>query len=149
MVIDHLCIAVKDLSLGIDYWERIFGYRQMTGIVVNTRQKVKVVFLSKDGSLPVKLIEPVEGNQSLENFVNRGGGFHHICFRCDDVDATTRDLNGKGLITLAPPQPGEAFNNHNIAFLLAKFGLNIELIDTLEKAALTDKDFRQQKAGDN
>lgn len=149
MIIDHICFAVKNLNEGIDYWQKIFGYHQMTGIVVNTRQKVKVVFLSKDGSLPVKLIEPVEGNQSLQNFVNRGGGFHHICFRCDDVDATTRALNGKGLITLAPPQPGEAFNNHNIAFLLAKFGLNIELIDTMEKAALTDKDFRQQKAGDN
>lgn len=138
MVIDHLCIAVKDLSVGIEYWERIFGYRQMTAVVVNTRQKVRVVFLSKEGSLPVKLIEPVEENQALQNFVNRGGGFHHICFRCDDVSTTVRDLSSKGLITLAPPQPGEAFNNHNIAFLLAKFGLNIELIDTDEKAALSD-----------
>ncbi len=134
MVIDHLCIAVKDLSLGIEYWGRVFGYRQVTGMVINTRQKVKVVFLSREGSLPVKLIEPVEGNQSLQNFVNRGGGFHHICFRCDDVNATVERLSTEGLITLAPPQPGEAFNNHNIAFLLARFGLNIELIDTDEKA---------------
>lgn len=134
MIIDHICFAVKNLSEGIDYWRKIFGYHQMTGIVVNNRQKVKVVFLSKDSSLPVKLIEPVEGNQSLQNFVNRGGGFHHICFRCDDVNATVERLSTEGLITLAPPQPGEAFNNHNIAFLLARFGLNIELIDTDEKA---------------
>lgn len=138
MVIDHLCIAVKDLGLGIEYWGRVFGYRQVTGMVINTRQKVKVVFLSKEGSLPVKLIEPVEGNQSLQNFVNRGGGFHHICFRCDDVNATVERLSTEGLITLAPPQPGEAFNNHNIAFLLARFGLNIELIDTDEKAEPID-----------
>jgi len=138
MVIDHLCIAVKDLSLGIEYWGRVFGYRQVTGMVINTRQKVKVVFLSREGSLPVKLIEPVEGNQSLQNFVNRGGGFHHICFRCDDVNATVERLSTEGLITLAPPQPGEAFNNHNIAFLLARFGLNIELIDTDEKAEPID-----------
>jgi methylmalonyl-CoA/ethylmalonyl-CoA epimerase len=46
------------------------------------------------------------------------------------------ELKGKGLLTLVPPQPGEAFNNHNIAFLLAKYGLNIELIDTEEKAGL-------------
>ena len=35
-----------------------------------------------------------------------------------------------------PPQPGEAFNNHDIAFLLARYGLNIELIDTEEKAGI-------------
>lgn len=140
MVIDHISFAVKNLEEGISYWERVFGYRQLTGIVVNTLQKVKVVFLSKEGSITVKLIEPVEGNQSLQNFVNRGGGFHHICFRCDDIATTMEDLKTKGLLTLVAPQPGEAFNNHDIAFLLGKYGMNIELIDTEQKAALLDTD---------
>jgi len=143
MIIDHICFAVKSLNEGIDYWGRIFGYNQMTFPVVNTRQKVKVVFLSKEGSLPVKLIEPVEGNNSLQNFVNRGGGFHHICFKCANVETTAGKLAENGLITLTPSQPGEAFNNHNIAFLLAKYGLNMELIDTDEKAALIVRDSRQ------
>ena len=136
MIIDHICFAVKDLKAGISYWESVFGYFQMTGIVENTLQKVKVVFLSKEGSIVIKLIEPVEGNQSLQNFVNRGGGFHHICFRCSDINEQLNELRGKGLITLVPPQPGEAFNNHDIAFLLAKYGLNLELIDTDEKAGM-------------
>jgi methylmalonyl-CoA/ethylmalonyl-CoA epimerase len=136
MKIDHICFAVKDLGEGIAYWERVFGYRQKTKIVENTRQKVKVTFLSKDDSIMIKLIEPVEGNESLLNFVKRGGGFHHLCFKCSDLDGKMDELKGKGLLTLVPPQPGEAFNNHNIAFLLAKYGLNIELIDTEEKAGL-------------
>ncbi len=143
MIIDHICIAVKNLNEGIDYWERIFGYSQMTFPVINSRQKVRVVFLSKEGSLPVKLIEPVEGNNSLQNFVNRGGGFHHICFKCANVETTAGRLIENGLLTLAPSQPGEAFNNHNIAFLLAKYGLNMELIDTDEKAARIVRDSRQ------
>ena len=104
--------------------------------MVNTLQKVKVTFLKKEGSITIKLIEPLEENQSLVNFVNRGGGFHHICFKCTDINEKVRDLKGKGLITLVPPQPGEAFNNNEIAFLLAKYGLNIELIDTDEKAGI-------------
>jgi methylmalonyl-CoA/ethylmalonyl-CoA epimerase len=136
MKIDHICFAVKNLNDGIAYWQHVFGYRQMTKIVENSRQKVKVTFLSKDDSITIKLIEPVEGNQSLLNFVNRGGGFHHVCFKCSEIDEKIKDLNKKGLITLVPPQPGEAFNNHNIAFLLAKYGLNIELIDTDEKAGI-------------
>ena len=134
MVIDHICFAVKNLEEGIAYWEKVFGYKQMTGIVINSLQKVKVVFLGKEGSLTIKLIEPLEENKSLVNFVSRGGGFHHLCFRCDKIDDGIKDLKDKGLITLVPPQPGEAFNNHDIAFLWAKYGINIELIDTDEKA---------------
>ena len=136
MIIDHICFAVKDLAEGISYWDRVFGYTQMTGIVVNTLQKVKVAFLGKENSLTIKLIEPLAENLSLVNFVNRGGGFHHICFKCDDIDEGVAELKGKGLITLVPPQPGEAFNNKKIAFLLAKYGINIELIDTDERAGL-------------
>jgi methylmalonyl-CoA/ethylmalonyl-CoA epimerase len=84
MIIDHICFAVKDLREGITYWEKIFGYSQMTEIITNTLQKVKVTFLSKEKSLTVKLIEPLDDNQSLLNFVSRGGGFHHICFKCDN-----------------------------------------------------------------
>jgi methylmalonyl-CoA/ethylmalonyl-CoA epimerase len=136
MKIDHICFAVKKLKDGIEYWENIFGYKQMTRIVTNSLQKVEVVFLNKEDSLTIKLIEPLTDNLSLCNFVNRGGGFHHICFRCTDMDETIKELTGKGLIKLVPPQPGEAFNNHSIAFLLAKYGTNIELIDTDEKAEL-------------
>ena len=134
MKLDHICFAVKNIEEGISYWESVFGYRQMTDTVINTLQKVKVVFLSKEESLLIKLIEPLLDNQSLINFVNRGGGFHHICFKVDEITETLKELNAKGLLTLVPPQPGEAFNNNDIAFLLAKYGINVEIIDTDEKA---------------
>ncbi len=134
MKIDHICFAVKSLGEGIAYWENVFGYRQMTEVVQNSLQKVKVVFLCKEDSVLVKLIEPEEDNQSLINFVNRGGGFHHLCFRVEDMGKQLSELKEKGLLMLVPPQPGEAFNNHDIAFLLARYGLSIELIDTDEKA---------------
>jgi methylmalonyl-CoA/ethylmalonyl-CoA epimerase len=136
MIIDHICFAVKDLEEGVRYWKDVFGYRRKTEMVVNTLQRVKVTFVEKENSLTIKLIEPLEGNLSLLNFVSRGGGFHHICFKCDNIEEGTAELKEKGLITLVPPQPGEAFNNHKIAFFLAKYGVNIELIDTDERAAL-------------
>ena len=136
MKIDHICFAVRNLYDGITYWDQVFGYKQMTKIVENSLQKVKVTFLSKDDSLTIKLIEPLESNQSLVNFVNRGGGFHHLCFKCSDIEEKLNELKDEGLITLVPPQEGEAFNNNKIAFLMARYGLNIELIDTDEKAGL-------------
>jgi methylmalonyl-CoA/ethylmalonyl-CoA epimerase len=47
-------------------------------------------------------------------------------------------LTGRGLRVLSPPAPGEAFDDHLIAFGYAGFGLNIELIDTDERRALLD-----------
>lgn len=136
MKVDHICFAVKDISEGISYWERVFGYMQMTEVIINSLQKVKVTFLYKDDSVLVKLIEPLSDNESLVNFVNRGGGFHHLCFRVENIDGQISELKEKGLLMLVPPQPGEAFNNHDIAFMLARYGLNVELIDTDEKAGI-------------
>jgi len=136
MKIDHICFAVKNISEGIAYWESVFGYRQMTEVIINSLQKVKVAFLNKEESVLIKLIEPLTDNQSLVNFVNKGGGFHHLCFRVEDMDKQISELKEKGLLMLVPPQPGEAFNNHDIAFMLARNGLNVELIDTSEKAGI-------------
>lgn len=138
MIIDHICFAVNDLQEAVAYWARVFGYTQRTGIVTNSRQRVYVVFLDKESSLTIKLIQPLPENHALLNFVNRGGGFHHICFRCADVQVGISEFKAKGLRTLVAPQPGEAFNNHPIAFMRARFGINFELIDTEERADLLD-----------
>jgi methylmalonyl-CoA/ethylmalonyl-CoA epimerase len=134
MIIDHICFAVKNLDTSIEQWTRAFDYQQMTEIVTNTRQQVKVVFLSKEGSVTIKLIEPLPENESVINFLKRGGVFHHLCFRCEDMDQQMGELQDKGLISLVPPQPGEAFENERIAFMLTRFGINVELIDTEKKA---------------
>jgi methylmalonyl-CoA/ethylmalonyl-CoA epimerase len=134
MIIDHIGIAVRSITEGIEHWGKVFGYEQLTEIVVNTRQKVKVVFLTKKDSLTVKLIEPFDETSSIFEFAKKGGGLHHLCFKCDNMEYELRRLNAMGLRVLAGPQPGEAFDNENIAFFYAKQGLNIELIDTDKKA---------------
>jgi methylmalonyl-CoA/ethylmalonyl-CoA epimerase len=108
----------------------------MTGIVINTLQKVRVVFLAKEGSLTVKLIEPTDSTSPIHTFAKRGGGLHHLCFKCNDVNDEIERLKGQGLRVLVEPQPGEAFENEKIAFIFAKQGMNIELIDTDKRAGL-------------
>jgi len=138
MVIDHVGIVVKSLEKSIDHWQSVFGYRQMTEIVSNTRQKVKVVFMSKENSLTVKLLEPTDESSTVFALSRRGGGLHHLCFKCMNMDEELVRCEEMGLRVLAAPQPGEAFENENIAFLFAKQGLNIELIDTDKRAKRLD-----------
>ena len=134
MIIDHIGMVVKSIEKGIEHWEKAFEYQKMTDIVVNTRQKVKVVFLCKANSLTVKLIEPTDDTSSVHKFAMRGGGLHHLCFKCNDMNKELKRLREMGLRLLIPPQPGEAFGDENISFIYAKHGLNIELIETDIKA---------------
>lgn len=133
MIVDHIGIVVRSLEEGIQQWEEMFGYRKNSDIVLNTRQKVRVVFMAKKDSLPVKLIEPADVTSSIFMFARRGGGLHHLCFRCDNLKVQIPILETKEAKFLVPPEPGEAFNNNDIAFFLAKNNLNVELIDTDEK----------------
>jgi methylmalonyl-CoA/ethylmalonyl-CoA epimerase len=133
MILDHIGIAVRSLERSIPHWRTVFGYHQATEIVTNTRQKVRVVFLEQEGSLPVKLIEPSDESSPVHPFTQRGGGLHHLCFRAASVDAELARLQALGLRVIAPPQPGEAFGDAPIAFVYAGDGLNIELIDTLQR----------------
>lgn len=133
MVIDHIGIVVRSLEQGIRQWERMFGYKQRSTIVTNTRQQVRVVFLAKMDSMTVKLIEPLQPESPLFTFARKGGGLHHLCFRCNSLTAQIPVLQQKGARLTVPPEPGEAFCNHDIAFFLADNNLKLELIDTEEK----------------
>jgi methylmalonyl-CoA/ethylmalonyl-CoA epimerase len=132
MLIDHIGILVPSLEVAVRQWETLFGYHRNSDIVLNARQKVRVAFLSKENSLTVKLIEPSAPDSPLFHAARKGGGLHHLCFRCPSVTAQIPLLQENGATLIVPPQPGEAFNNHPIAFLLAG-NLNFEIIDTREK----------------
>jgi methylmalonyl-CoA/ethylmalonyl-CoA epimerase len=133
MVIDHIGIVVRSLEDGISRWQELFGYTRASAIVANTRQRVRVVFLKKEKSLTIKLLEPSDINSPVFAFARRGGGLHHICFRCDDLHSQISTLEKKGARLLVSPEPGEAFNNSEIAFMLVENVLNVEVIDTEDK----------------
>jgi len=134
MVIDHIGIVVKSLDSGIKAWKTFFGYKEATEVVENKRQGVRVVFLKKSGSLTVKLLEPISPSSPVYSFSMKGGGLHHLCFKGENLNADLKMLSGKGARVLVPPEPGEAFENENIAFVYVGHGLNVELIDTDKKS---------------
>jgi methylmalonyl-CoA/ethylmalonyl-CoA epimerase len=141
MVIDHIGIVVRSLEPAIQTWVDSFGYTQMTQPVVNTRQKVRVVFLKKEGSVLIKLVEPVDSASPVYALSSRGGGLHHICFRTDTMEKTLTRLEGEGARIIVGPEPGEAFENEPIAFAYVG-GLPVEIIATDKKARLMNPDTR-------
>jgi methylmalonyl-CoA/ethylmalonyl-CoA epimerase len=96
MVIDHVGIVVKSIKEGIAHWETFFGYHQGTQIITNTRQEVHVVFMEKNNSTTVKLVEPVDDGSPMSSFARKGGGIHHLCFRCSSIEHELDRLNSLG-----------------------------------------------------
>lgn len=136
MIVDHIGIVVSSINEGLRHWEKVFGYKQLTQEIINTRQMVKVMLLYKEKSLLVKLVEPLSIDSPVYSFAQRGGGLHHLCFKCDNLKEELNRMQALGLRIIAPSQPGEAFDNEDIAFVFVKHGLNIELIDTEKKSAI-------------
>jgi methylmalonyl-CoA/ethylmalonyl-CoA epimerase len=97
------------------------------------------VFLTKEDSLPVKLIEPTDPSSPVYALAQRGGGLHHVCFKCAKLDEEISRLSAMGMKVLVKPQPGEAFENEKIAFVFNKQGLNIELIDTDKRTGMLNR----------
>lgn len=129
--LDHVCLAVRKLGPARAVLERTLGYRVRTQPVENTRQQVIVQFMSKPGSIDIKLIEPSSAESPLVDFIKRsGGGLHHLAFKSQSVERAVDDLEGKGAKIVTAPQPGEAFDEALIAFAFLGAGLNVEVIDT-------------------
>jgi methylmalonyl-CoA/ethylmalonyl-CoA epimerase len=134
--LDHVCLAVRKLAPAAAMLERTLGYKPRTAPVENTRQKVVVQFLSRPGSIDIKLIEPASLDSPLVDFIKKGGGgLHHLAFRTDSVDAACEQLESHGARIVTAPEPGEAFDETPIAFAFLGMGLNVELIETDERRA--------------
>ena len=133
MVLDHIGVVVKSLERGIEVWRQAFGYDQATSPVINSRQQVRVVFLRKEGSVLIKLIEPTDPASPVFAMAARGGGLHHLCFRAPSIEEAQATICAVGGRTLVESQPGEAFDNELIAFSYL-YGLPTEIIETGKKA---------------
>lgn len=134
MQIDHIAVVVRSIEQALPLWRDAFGYAQATQPVVNARQKVRVVFLAKEGSIMIKLVEPTDAASPVAAVAARGGGLHHLCFRCESLDEELGRLQRQGMRVIAGPEPGEAFDNEPIAFVYAGQGLNVEIVATDKKA---------------
>jgi methylmalonyl-CoA/ethylmalonyl-CoA epimerase len=137
--LDHVCLAVRKIAPAREMLERTLGYHPRTAPVANTRQKVIVQFMSKPGSIDIKLIEPASLDSPLVEFIKRsGGGLHHLAFRTQSTAAAALDLAAHGARIVAGPEPGEAFEETPIAFAFLGMGLNAEIFETEERRSELD-----------
>ena len=116
--IEHVGIAVKDLTTSIKYYEDVLGLKCYSIEEVKD-QKVKTAFF-KIGQTKIELLESTEPNGPIGKFIEkRGEGVHHIAFAVNEIEQALSEAERKG-IRLIDNKPRKGAEGLNIAFLHPK-----------------------------
>ena len=101
-------------------------------VIHDPLQRVQVSFFKPaDSQNPVfELVEPADEDSPVNSFLRkRGGGFHHICYEVDDLDARLGEAQSAGLAVVSVPKPAVAFDGRRIAWVCSKNRLLMELLE--------------------
>jgi len=116
--IDHIGIAVKNLSTSISIFETLMATACYKVEEVDS-EKVTTAFL-KNGETKVELIEGSEPDGVIARFIEKKGeGLHHIAFEVGDIYVEMERLKKEGFILLSE-QPKNGADNKLVCFLHPK-----------------------------
>lgn len=116
--IEHLGIAVKDLSVSIPLYEKLFQTPCYKTEEVSS-EGVKTAFF-QIGDSKIELLEATNSDSPIAKFLEkRGAGFHHVAFEVTEIDAEIARLSEEGF-QLIHTSPKDGADNKRIAFLHPK-----------------------------
>jgi len=110
------------MSLGADWDKTIFH---------DPLQKARVAFLRTPcpADALIELVEPAGEGSPILQFLQKGGGLHHLCYEVEDLDAHLRTMRQKGAVVVRRPLPAVAFENRRIAWTFTGQKLLLEFLE--------------------
>ena len=125
--VEHIGIAVKDLSVSIPLLEKLLNSTCYKKERVES-ENVETAFF-RQGETKIELLESFHPNGVIARYIEKKGeGIHHIAFEVTDLFAEMERLKKEGF-TLLNDQPKEGADNKLVCFLHPKDsnGVLIEL----------------------
>ncbi|MGF1585379.1 MAG: methylmalonyl-CoA epimerase [Bacteroidales bacterium] len=131
--IEHIGIAVKDLTASIKFYEEVLGLK-CYNIEEVADQKVRTAFFMV-GQTKIELLESTSEDGPVAKFLEKKGeGIHHIAFAVKGIEEALRHAEENGIQTI-DKQPRKGAEGLDIAFLHPKstFGVLTELCEDKNK----------------
>jgi methylmalonyl-CoA/ethylmalonyl-CoA epimerase len=125
--IEHIGIAVKNLSLSIPLFEKLLNTVCYKTEAVES-EKVNTAFF-QIGPNKIELLESSDPDGVIARFIEKKGeGLHHIAFEVADIEAEMKRLKSEGFVLLNET-PKAGADNKLVCFLHPKNtnGVLIEL----------------------
>tara|TARA_B100001765_G_C19429111_1_gene304777 strand:- start:392 stop:799 length:408 start_codon:yes stop_codon:yes gene_type:complete len=127
----HIGIVVKNIQESAGELTKFLDFESIAVPTLVGSQKVNICFL-KTNNVFLELIEPAQENSPISDFVEKGGGFHHLCFEVDDIHLELEKMKKNGARVVVDVVKG--FEDHLIAFvMLDTKNTNCKLIELAEK----------------
>jgi methylmalonyl-CoA/ethylmalonyl-CoA epimerase len=124
--IEHIGIAVKELSSAIPLYEKLLNSGCYKTEKVESEQ-VNTAFFQK-GATKIELLESSNSEGVIAKFIDKKGeGIHHIAFEVADIEAEMTRLKAEGF-TILNEKPQVGADNKLVCFLHPK-GTNSVLIE--------------------
>jgi len=129
MQLDHVGIAVKDLSAALAKWQPLLGAAAAPPELVPSN-RVRVVFLEA-GETHVELLEPGDPESPVAKFLaSRGEGVHHLAFHVPSVNDALADLVRRGdRVVDREARPGARGRRVGFAHPSAFGGVLVEFVE--------------------
>lgn len=140
MKLDHIGFVVERIDEFVEVLKTL-GFAAATKPVPDYEKNVNASFLpvGERDEIYLEVLEPLNETSAVHNFLKRtGGGLHHLCFEVDDIEAVSRELEGRGFKMVSPPTDCGAYDENlrracagitRISFFLLPNRLLIELLE--------------------
>ena len=111
--VDHVVANTEDMNPWVDFYERIFGFTEMTHFTDEDISTEYSALMSKvveggDGKIVLPINEPATGKRKsqIEEYLEfyRGPGVQHIAMRTDDVVSAVAAMRARGVRFLRVPK---------------------------------------------
>jgi methylmalonyl-CoA/ethylmalonyl-CoA epimerase len=113
--IEHIGIAVKDLTTAIGTYEKLLGV-PCYAVEEVPDQNVRTA-LFRLGESKIELLESMSPEGPIAKFIaRRGEGIHHIAYAVGDIHTTLRELASGG-VRLIDSEPRRGAEGVSIAFI--------------------------------
>jgi methylmalonyl-CoA/ethylmalonyl-CoA epimerase len=129
--VEHIGIAVKDLSISIPIFERLLGSSCYKTETVASEQVETAFFLQNGGK--IELVQSTQPEGVIAKYIDKKGeGMHHIAFEVPDIHAEMERLKKEGF-TLLNESPKKGADNKLVCFVHPKDcnGVLIELCQSI------------------
>ena len=101
-------------------------------IVFDPHQNVRVTFLqgAHSADSQIELVEPGDPQSPVSQFLERGGGLHHLCYEVENLESHLEFCRSVGTKIIRAPMPAVAFGGRRIAWALMKRRLLVEFLES-------------------
>jgi methylmalonyl-CoA/ethylmalonyl-CoA epimerase len=133
ITLHHIGYVVDSIEDRIAGMAASLGASVISEIFEDPIQRSRVVFLALPTSIPslvqMELVQPATPDSPVARFIEKGGGFHHLCYEVDNLEAQLEVMKAQKAVVIRSPKPAVAFGGRRIAWVRTRDPLLIEYLE--------------------